>query len=38
MTAASFFGDDAVPLHLLRARAFNQRWAEQPLDVIPLRC
>ena len=30
------FADDQVPLHLLRTRAFNQRWAEQPPDVIPL--
>lgn len=32
----SFFGDDAVRLDLLRHRAFNLRWAELPLDVIPL--
>lgn len=30
------FADDAVPLDLLRQRAFNLRWAEQPADVIPL--
>lgn len=33
---ASRFGDEAVPLELLRARAHNLRWAEQPADVIPL--
>jgi aspartate/methionine/tyrosine aminotransferase len=30
------FDDAAVPLSLLRQRAFNQRWAEQPEGVIPL--
>src|SRR5713101_9978632 len=30
------FSDDAVPLELLRQRAFNLRWAQQPADVIPL--
>jgi aspartate/methionine/tyrosine aminotransferase len=30
------FSDDAVPLDLLRERAFNLRWAQQPADVIPL--
>ena len=30
------FDDAAVPLALLRERAFNQRWAEQPEGVIPL--
>lgn len=30
------FADDAVPLELLRKRAFNLRWAQQPDDVIPL--
>ena len=30
------FSDDAVPLDLLRQRAFNLRWAQQPADVIPL--
>lgn len=30
------FADDAVPLELLRKRAFNLRWAQQPADVIPL--
>jgi len=30
------FSDDAVPLELLRKRAFNLRWAQQPPDVIPL--
>jgi cysteine-S-conjugate beta-lyase len=30
------FSDDAVPLELLRERAFNLRWAQQPADVIPL--
>src|SRR5260370_27930103 len=30
------FCDDAVPLELLRQRAFNLRWAQQPADVIPL--
>src|SRR5215510_8972417 len=32
----NFFSDDAVPLELLRQRAFNLRWAQQPADVIPL--
>ncbi|HWX53026.1 MAG TPA: pyridoxal phosphate-dependent aminotransferase [Verrucomicrobiae bacterium] len=32
----NFFTDDAVPLKLLRERAFNMRWAQQPPDVIPL--
>ncbi len=32
----SLFSDDAVPLDLLRRRAFNLRWAQQPPDVIPL--
>lgn len=30
------FADAAVPLELLRQRAFNLRWAEQPAGVIPL--
>jgi aspartate/methionine/tyrosine aminotransferase len=30
------FADDAVPLELLRQRAFNLRWAQQPDGVIPL--
>jgi aspartate/methionine/tyrosine aminotransferase len=30
------FSDNAVPLDLLRERAFNLRWAQQPADVIPL--
>lgn len=30
------FGDAAVPLPLLRERAFNLRWAQQPAGVIPL--
>lgn len=30
------FGDDAVPMDLLRQRAFNLRWATLPPDVIPL--
>lgn len=30
------FSDDAVPLELLRERAFNLRWAQQPAGVIPL--
>jgi aspartate/methionine/tyrosine aminotransferase len=30
------FSDEAVPLSLLRERAFNLRWAQQPKDVIPL--
>ncbi len=33
---SDFFGDDAVRLDLLRQRAFNLRWAQQPADVIPL--
>src|SRR5437763_2865077 len=32
----ALFSDDAVPLGLLRERAFNLRWAQQPPDVIPL--
>lgn len=36
MSATGLFGDDAVPLALLRQRAFNLRWAEQPEGVIPL--
>jgi aspartate/methionine/tyrosine aminotransferase len=35
MTSAHFC-DDAVRLDLLRERAFNLRWAQQPADVIPL--
>src|SRR5215470_4195916 len=31
-----FFTDNAVPLDLLRQRAFNLRWAQQPEGVIPL--
>jgi aspartate/methionine/tyrosine aminotransferase len=30
------FDDAAVPLALLRERAYNLRWAEQPAGVIPL--
>ncbi|MEB3351138.1 MAG: pyridoxal phosphate-dependent aminotransferase [Cyanobacteriota bacterium] len=30
------FADGAVPLELLRRRAFNLRWATLPADVIPL--
>jgi aspartate/methionine/tyrosine aminotransferase/2-polyprenyl-6-methoxyphenol hydroxylase-like FAD-dependent oxidoreductase len=30
------FSDNAVRLDLLRERAFNMRWAQQPADVIPL--
>ena len=32
----SWFQDEAVPLPLLRQRAFNLRWAELPHGVIPL--
>jgi aspartate/methionine/tyrosine aminotransferase len=32
----NFFSDDAVPMELLRDRAFNMRWAQQPAGVIPL--
>ncbi len=32
----ALFQDGAVPLDLLRQRAFNLRWAEQPAGVIPL--
>jgi len=35
-SSASLFGDDQVPRALLRERAFNLRWAEQPDGVIPL--
>jgi cysteine-S-conjugate beta-lyase len=33
---ASPFADNIVRLDLLRERAFNMRWAQQPADVIPL--
>ena len=33
---SALFSDDAVRLDLLRERAFNMRWAQQPADVIPL--
>jgi aspartate/methionine/tyrosine aminotransferase len=33
---SDFFSDDSVRLNLLRERAFNSRWAQQPADVIPL--
>jgi len=33
---SNLFSDSAVPLDLLRERAFNLRWAQQPTDVIPL--
>lgn len=36
MAMAFRFGDDDVPLALLRQRAFNLRWAEQEEGVIPL--
>lgn len=36
MRHADCFSDDQVPLDLLRERAFNLRWAQQPDDVIPL--
>jgi bifunctional pyridoxal-dependent enzyme with beta-cystathionase and maltose regulon repressor activities len=32
----AMFTDAAVPLELLRERAFNLRWAQQPKGVIPL--
>ena len=32
----SAFSDNVVRLDLLRERAFNMRWAQQPADVIPL--
>jgi len=34
--APSPFSDNSVRLDLLRERAFNMRWAQQPADVIPL--
>jgi aspartate/methionine/tyrosine aminotransferase len=34
--AMSSFSDNMVRLDLLRERAFNMRWAQQPEDVIPL--
>ena len=34
--APNLFSDYAVRLDLLRDRAFNLRWAQQPADVIPL--
>ncbi len=36
MTVSSLFADDQVPLDLLRERAYLQRWAVVPPDVIPL--
>jgi len=36
MSDARCFSDDQVRLDLLRERAFNLRWAQQPADVIPL--
>jgi cysteine-S-conjugate beta-lyase len=36
VTVRSTFHDNAVPLDLLRQRAFNSRWAQQEPDVIPL--
>ena len=30
------FADEAVNIDILRQRAYNHRWAEQPSDVIPL--
>lgn len=33
---ADLFADHQVDLSLLRKRAYNQRWAMQPADVIPL--
>ncbi len=32
----NYFSDESVPLELLRKRAFNMRWAQQPEGVIPL--
>jgi aspartate/methionine/tyrosine aminotransferase/2-polyprenyl-6-methoxyphenol hydroxylase-like FAD-dependent oxidoreductase len=32
----NLFSDSSVRLDLLRERAFNLRWAQQPADVIPL--
>jgi cysteine-S-conjugate beta-lyase len=32
----NLFSDNTVRLDLLRERAFNLRWAQQPADVIPL--
>jgi len=34
--APGAFSDNIVRLDLLRERAFNMRWAQQPSDVIPL--
>ncbi len=36
MNPSTTFQDEAVPLDLLRQRAFNSRWAQQDPDVIPL--
>ena len=36
MQSPSYFEDQAVPLSLLKQRAFNLRWAEQASDIIPL--
>lgn len=35
-TEPGSFSDNIVRLNLLRERAFNMRWAQQPADVIPL--
>src|SRR6476469_168614 len=35
-TQPASFSDNIVRLDLLRERAFNMRWAQQPADVIPL--
>lgn len=35
-TEPGSFSDNIVRLDLLRERAFNMRWAQQPADVIPL--
>jgi aspartate/methionine/tyrosine aminotransferase len=36
MNYDDWFRDDNVNIDLLRQRAFNLRWAEQPADVLPL--
>ncbi len=36
MDYSGFFTDEAVRLEILRKRAYNMRWAEQPEDVLPM--
>ncbi|MBQ4506647.1 MAG: pyridoxal phosphate-dependent aminotransferase [Firmicutes bacterium] len=36
MDYSGFFTDEAVKLEILRKRAYNMRWAEQPEGVLPM--